>query len=456
MSNTEYKKLQADPVTELISPGQAGSRIKVKRAQLKVIKGPDKGLEELIPLHGLTVGKGPSCNFVLTDPAVSAEHFRLVPTEKGFHIQDLGSSNGTWLQKYCVGSAYIANRTKIDVGYSTLRLDVLDGHEEYSLSRSSNFGDMIGQSVAMRQVFALLEQAATSDATLLLEGETGTGKDLAAETVHFFSARREKPFVVVDCGNLQSNLVESQLFGHVKGAFTGATTDRKGAFEAAQGGTVFLDEIGELDPPLQPKLLRVLETRQVQRIGETVYRPVDVRLIAATNRHLESEMNLGRFRNDLFYRIAVLQVHIPPLRDRPGDIALIAAAIMQHMDQNIDPEDILSDDVLKMFVSHHWPGNVRELRNVIERLLLFPEWPECAIATDSEQYRSSSAAAPLDLPYLKAKNLVVERFEEQYLRALLKACDGMVIRAAEKAKISRQSLHYLMRKHGILKSTSDE
>ncbi|MCU0664640.1 MAG: sigma 54-interacting transcriptional regulator [Myxococcota bacterium] len=439
-------------VTEVIGKAETGMKLKVKRARLKVVKGPDKGQEKAVPLHGLIVGKGPTCNFVLHDPAVSSEHFRLVPTEKGFLVEDLGSSNGTWVEKVRLGTGLISNKEKVSVGYTALRLEVLSDYEEFPLSRNSSFGQMMGHSVAMRQAFAILERAASSDATLLLEGETGTGKDLAAENVHALSSRAKKPFVVVDCSGMQANLVESHLFGHVKGAFTDAESDHVGAFEAAQGGTIFLDELGELSPTLQPKLLRVLEKRQVQRIGENNYRPVDVRLIAATNRHLDAEMEAGRFREDLFYRLSVLRVSLPALRDRRDDIPLLASSMVRSLDPNMNPSELLSDNVLTMLAHHDWPGNVRELRNVIERLLLFPEWPERVIDTFAEEEHSASGIDPNELPFLEARDLVLDRFEKSYIVSNLSACDGRVGNAAKKAKTSRQTFHRLMNKHGIHKA----
>lgn len=459
--DNEYEQSMKNPetmdwTTELIGDPDVGMKLKVKRARLEVIKGPDKGFVKTIPLHGLLVGKSPSCNFGLTDPAVSSEHFRLIPTNRGFFVEDLGSSNGTWLQRIRLGTAYMAHKEKIDIGYSTLRLDVLGDHEEYPISVNSSFGDMIGKSVAMRQVFAMLERAAQSDSTLLLEGETGCGKDLAAESVHVYSKRGERPFIVVDCGTMHPDLVESHLFGHVKGAFTGATSDHLGAFEAARGGTVFLDEIGELDPSLQPKLLRVIEKRQVQRIGEATYRSVDVRLIAATHRHLDSEIKTGRFREDLFYRLSVLRVHIPALRDRREDIPLIAKTILRHLDQELELENVLSDAIVTMLCQYHWPGNVRELRNVIERLLVFPEWPERAIGTQVSRSRLSEIRDPMDLPFLDARNLMLESFEKRYVQSLLKACEGVVARAARKANVTRQTMHRLINKYALNRETKDD
>lgn len=444
-------------VTEVIGePRTGGMKLKVQRALLKVLKGPDKGQEKPIPVNGLLVGKGPSCHFVLHDPAVSSEHCRLTPTQHGFQIEDLGSVNGTWVENVRLGTALISNKEKFRVGRTTLRLDVLSDYDEHLLSSHSNFGEMIGRSMAMRRVFAMLERAATSDATLLLEGETGTGKDSAAESVHALSSRSQGPFITVDCSRMQENLVESLLFGHVKGSDTGAISEHTGAFEAAEGGTIFLDEVGELPPGLQPKLLRVLEKKQIQRLGENFYRPVDVRLIAATNRNLETEIESGRFREDLFYRLTVLRVPLPPLRNRREDIAPIATAIIRRLDPHMNPGELLSDNVVNMLTQHSWPGNVRELRNVIERLLLFPESTELVMDTLDIKQKADDVIDPTKLPFLEARDLSIDRFEKNYITTLLKDCDGIVSRAAKQAKTSRQTFYRIMAKHGITSTLSEE
>ncbi len=437
-----------EPVTRVINQADQVESLHVRRARLKVVKGPDKGMQKQIPPYGLIIGTAPSCNFVLTDKAISQNHFSLMPGEDGFHLKDLGSRNGTWIRGIRFKDAFLQRRESIEIGYTTLRLLLMDGHEEYPLSPSTAFGEMIGRSLPMRQAFALLERAAASDATLLLEGESGTGKDLAAETVHSLSPRRGGPFIVVDCGSMQANLVESQLFGHRKGAFTGAVAERSGAFEAADGGTVFLDEIGELDAALQPKLLRVLEKKQVQRLGENDYRPANVRVIAATNRDLESEMNAGRFRKDLYYRLSVLRVHMPALRDRREDLRPLALHIAKQLQPERDPEEVISEEMLALLLNHPWPGNVRELRNVIERLFLFPDWPEAALSPGGDVPKSRDGEV-MELPFHEARRIVTERFERVYLAAILDACDGVVARAAQKADIPRQTFHRLMGKHNL-------
>ncbi|MCU0663992.1 MAG: sigma 54-interacting transcriptional regulator [Myxococcota bacterium] len=445
-----------EPVTRIISTEQAVSSLQMRRARLKVVKGPDKGLEKPLPPHGFVVGTSPTCNFMLTDTAVSQAHLELLPGQQGFRLRDLDSRNGTWARGLRVTDVLVEHKELIEVGYTTLRLIVDSGHEEFPLSNATTFGPMLGRSLSMRQVFALLERAATSDATLLLEGESGTGKDLAAETVHALSPRTEGPFVVVDCGSMQATLVESQLFGHRKGAFTGAMTDHTGAFEAADGGTVFLDEIGELDSALQPKLLRVLEKRQVQRLGENSYRPVDVRVIAATNRDLESELRAGRFRQDLFYRLSVLRVHMPALRERRDDIPELARHMAAALRPGVAPEQVLGKDVLELLGSHPWPGNVRELRNVIERMLIFPEWPEAALGRGRFDMQSPAAASSytvsLDIPFHEARRIATEVFEKAYLEAALDAASGVVAQAARQVDLPRQTFHRLLAKHKIIRA----
>ena len=448
MSKPHYEH-DSEPVTDLISDPVTGLKLRVQRARLRVASGPDQGLEKWIPSHGLTIGKKTSCSFVLTDRAVSAEHLRIVPSKKGFHLQDLDSRNGTWFHGTRLGEAYLSANESIELGHTILSFEMPGGHQEYAISSNTSFGSMVGQSLGMRQAFSLLERAAASEATLLIEGETGTGKDLAAESVHSLSVRGEEPFITVDCGALKPEILESQLFGHQAGAFTGAVSDHIGAFEAAEGGTVFLDEVGELSPALQPKLLRVLERRQVRRLGETDFHPVNVRFIAATNRDLESDVASGRFREDLFFRLSVLRVHLPPLRNRGEDIAPLAFAFLRQFRPNTDPKDILSDDVLRLLKSHTWPGNGRELRNVIERLLVFPEWPEKAIDPTGNRKNDSGIRVHFDLPFSDARDLVNEQFEREYVERLLRECNGTVIGAAKKGNIPRQTFYRLLRKHGL-------
>ena len=313
---------------------------------------------------------------------------------------------------------------------------------------------MLGKSAPMRRCFSLLEAAAGCDATVLLEGESGTGKEVAAESVHRLSARAAGPFVVVDCGAIAPNLIESELFGHEKGAFTGAAAAHAGAFERSDGGTLFLDEIGELDAALQPKLLRFLEKREVRRVGGTQAKKVDVRVVAATNRRLEQMAQEGGFREDLFYRLAVIRVELPPLRGRREDVPMLALELAARMRPGVDPASWLDARTLEVLSSYPWPGNVRELRNVLERLAALPDArPELLLDPAAG---ASVSADPLNalegLSYHDAKERILDAFERRYVADVLAKENGVVARAAQRACVPRQTFFRLIRKHGLKES----
>jgi DNA-binding NtrC family response regulator len=298
----------------------------------------------------------------------------------------------------------------------------------------------------MRSTFALLERAASVDVTVLLQGETGTGKQVAAEAIHERSSRSAGPFVTVDCGNLPLNLLESELFGHEKGAFTGAAERRIGAFEEADGGTVFLDEIGELPLDTQPKLLRALEERHVRRIGSNRYTDVDVRVIAATNRDLRAEVNAGRFREDLYFRLAVVKVDLPPLRERPEDIPELVRALLEQM--RAPPETMArigGDDLIAHMKRGPWPGNVRELRNYLQRCIVF----EGAPPLEAAEGRTAPGVVDASVPWQEAREWAMARFERAYLEDLMRRNNGVVAQAARAAGLDRVYLHKLLRRHNL-------
>jgi DNA-binding NtrC family response regulator len=297
----------------------------------------------------------------------------------------------------------------------------------------------------MRQSFALLERAAATDFTVLIEGETGTGKGEAAEAIHAASQRRDRRLVVVDCGAIPENLLESELFGHEKGAFTGAVDRRVGAFEEASGGTIFLDEIGELSLDLQPKLLRVLQNREIRRVGSNSHRPVDVRVIAATNRDLRAEVNAGRFRPDLYFRMAVVRVQMPPLRQRPEDIPLIVEKILDEIAAGERGSPLRAPAFLAGLGHGAWPGNVRELRNHLEQCLVFGE----ALPPVEDQAPVAAVEVDAHLPYAEARQRALARFEERYLQKLLELHQRKIPQAAGAANITRVHLYRLLRRHGI-------
>lgn len=313
----------------------------------------------------------------------------------------------------------------------------------------------VGQSRPIRNLVETIQLVAKTDATVLITGETGTGKDLTAKTVHALSARAKKPFVAVNCPAIPGNILESELFGYKKGAFTGAGSDKDGLFETADGGTIFLDEIADISPILQAKLLRVLQEKEVKPLGDNRTRKVDVRIIASTNRNLEEKIATGEFREDLYYRLNVVTIRTPPLREIPEDIPVIAGHFLSLYCAELGVEPgRLSEDALKMLVSKKWNGNVRELQNELKRAAIFSKGdtitPDVLGKNDAGPlYLEDSCSTMLDGEYKEAKKRVLDRFDVQYIIHILQECDGNVTLAARKAGLERQSLHYLMRKHDI-------
>ena len=418
-------------------------------AQVRVTDGPSRGLFMDVPQMGIVVGAGEDADLRLDDTAVSGRHCSVVPNSQGFAVVDLKSRNGTYVDGVGISKATLPVGATLRVGGSALQLLPAVSEATLEPSNAHAFGDLVGASGAMRQVYALLERAATSDATVVLTGESGTGKELAARAIHDASHRSHAPFVVFDCGAASETLIESDLFGHHRGAFTGAERDRKGAFVRADGGTLFLDEIGDLPLRLQPKLLRMLEMGEVTPLGGDNSETSDVRIIAATHRDLWAEAHEGSFRTDLYYRLAVVEAHMPPLRSRMEDIPVMVAAMLER--QHIEPGPIAGDN-LDRLRAHAWPGNVRELRNVITRAAVlaaagvpFSEW--------LVSLRAVPGAAPVldraDRPFRQAKDAVIERFERAYLKDLLHRAGGNLSKAARLAEVERKYLYRILDKHGL-------
>jgi len=438
--------------TRLIDRGSDGRVLMVRRATLSVARGSDKGQSIAIEAAPLVVGSDPRCDLVLQDSSVSARHFVIEPGDAGFLLRDLDSTNGTLVDGLRVQGVFLPRSAEIDAGQSRLRFATSKEELEVPLSRRTRFGELLGHSNPMRQVFAILERVADTNCTVLLEGASGTGKELAARALHDASSRGGL-FVAVDCGALPSNLIESELFGHARGAFTGAATDRGGLFEEADGGTLLLDEIGELPLDLQPKLLRVLETRTVRRLGESQPRPVDVRLIAATNRNLAREVAARRFREDLFFRLGVIRVRMPGLRERREEIPRLVSHFVTQLGRDATA-DLPDDSMMAMLQQYPWPGNVRELRNVVERLVLLPGMqPEFYLdgAAGSSDRPEGDGSPPslLDHSFHEGKRLWTERFEREYLGRQLQRCKGNVSELARVCGLSRQSCHRLLARHGL-------
>jgi DNA-binding NtrC family response regulator len=418
-----------------------------RRAVIEVVNGPDRGKRlELGERASAVIGVDPDADLVLTDDSVSRRHAEIRAEPDGYLLRDLGSTNGILVGSARVPECTLAADSQIvSLGETDLRMSILDEEVRHDMSASSNFGSVLGQAPAMRQVFSLLDRAAATDSTVLLEGESGTGKEVIADSIHRASSRHKGPMVVIDCSTIPPNLIESELFGYEKGAFTGARAARPGAIEQASGGTLFLDEIGELPLEMQPKFLRVLERRQVKRVGSTQYRNVNLRVIAATNRDLARWSTEGKFRSDLYYRLSVVQVWIPPLRHRKQDIPLLARHFVQQLRPEADAGDPLTGGVLAALCSYDWPGNVRELRNAIERLLALGD----LALGEGPAAEAIATTHLLPVDYHSARRVAIDRFERAYCQALVQSVGGVVARAAERAGISRQLFHRLLRRHEI-------
>jgi two-component system, NtrC family, response regulator GlrR len=418
-----------------------GDEVHVRTCRFEITGGPDAGKHFDVSAPVFLIGRG-NADIALSDRGVSAMHCEIRLDERGYRLRDLSSTNGTWIHGMRIVEVYLAPGAKIRMGDTTLRFEPLADSVAMPLWQGSRFGNMVGASVAMRQTFELIDQIARTEATVLITGETGTGKELVAEAIHQRSPRARGPFVVLDCGAIPPQLVEDQLFGHDAGSFTGAIGGRAGVFEAAHGGTLFLDELGELPLEVQPKLLRAVETRTVRRIGSVKPVPCDLRLIAATNRDLEAEVNRGMFRADLFYRIAVARVRVPPLRERPDDLPPLVDHFLDELGRD---STRLPLGFLDWARKHPWPGNVRELRNLVERAVSAPaEWLTGGVARADE----ATPEMPIDptVPFKEAKQRLVDVFERRYASALLAAHKGNISAAARAAGIDRMSLDKLLRR----------
>ena len=438
--------------------------------RLRVSGGPDAGLERLVDAGTLMVGSHADNDLVLTDNTVSRYHLEIQVRRDGLRVADLDTTNGTRhitaQSTLRLGTVTLAGAGRLRLGkHTVIDVEPVDQQVTFDDFRDTRFGEVLGTSTPMRRLFALLSRVAPTEATVLLTGDTGTGKEALAEAVHTHSRRAAGPFVVVDCGAIPHELIGSELFGHIRGAYTGASGDKQGLVEAADGGTLFLDEIGELALDLQPQLLRVIDKRQVRRVGDTRAIDVDIRVVAATHRDLKAMVKAGTFREDLYYRLAVVRAEVPPLRDRMEDIPLLVAHFAELLGRG---GFSLSPALIDELGRHTWPGNVRELRNVVERALSLgtvgglsltdlptPPAPEpSSIPSSPARPGTSDGAATagaevLDLPFKEAKAQLVEGFERDYLVHLMAKHRGNISRAAAEAGIDRNYIHRLIKKYGL-------
>lgn len=395
----------------------------------QVVQGPDKGKEQRLSALRMVVGTGPTVDFQLSDATVSALHLEIVLEERGARVRDLGSKNGTYLDRYRVLDAWLSGDDELRLGATVLRVKILEDDEEQPLSERNSLHGLRGSSIRMRQLYEQLVKTAKVNSTVLLYGETGTGKELAAEALVAEGPRKNEPFEVVDCAALSTGLAESELFGHEQGAFSGASRGHIGAFERAQRGTVFLDEISELRPELQVKLLGILERRVVQRVGGSKPIPIDVRVIASTRRDLERDVNSGHFRADLYFRLAVLSVRLPALSEHREDIPDLIA----HFLSLLPSKPRLLPAQIQQLCERDYPGNVRELKAAVERLALgldlAPEKPGPEPGVDLLE------------PFAPQKERLVARFEARYITALLEECKGSVTEVAKRSGLNRTHLY---------------
>jgi DNA-binding NtrC family response regulator len=417
----------------------------------------DKDKRATVGADPITVGRDASCTIVLDDKRVSSVHGELVATPLGVRIRDLGSKNGIWTNDVRIHEGYLADATTLHFGPIELAFEPAQKSERMRISQKEQIGSLYGRTPAMREVFARIERSAQADLTVLVEGETGTGKELVAQAIHELSPRKGKPFVVVDCGSIPHGLAESTLFGHTRGAFTGATDNRTSPFVLAEGGTVFLDELGELPLDTQPKLLRALAERRIQSVGGSGYVPFDARIVAATRRDLQRAVNEDAFRSDLYFRIAQVRITMPSLRDRVEDIPGLVQFILDREGHKNAFKRIPRDSMAQL-LRHDWPGNVRELANVVAVAVALadegaPIDLAAHLAAGNVQggMRALAGEATIDLGYHEAKRAALDQFEKAYFSVLADKTGGNIAEMSRRAKLQRTHVRRYLVTHGIKK-----
>jgi len=473
-----------------------GPTLHVRRCILQTVHEPRQ--EWTFDKEEIRIGSMEDNDVVLGDDTVSRYHCRITQEDNGYVLLDQRSTNGSFINKVRIREAFLKPNSIVSVGQSQLRFNAREEEVEIVPSRADHCGGLIGGNARMREIYSIIEKIAPTATTVVIDGETGTGKEVVAQAIHSLSPRSRNDLVVFDCGAVPPNLIESELFGHEKGSFTGAVMTRQGLFEQADGGTLFLDELGELPLDLQPKLLRALEQREVRRVGSAKASKVDVRIIAATNRNLEDEVRAGRFRQDLFYRLSVVRLHLPSLRDRADDVPLLVQHFLDHGAFNRKPNAPsvrgASREALSALQIYPWPGNVRELVNVVERAVSFCDSDTIELSDLPDYVRTARAAPPRELPrrattvpvsgvpqapsvsmnpnapapappeellaegvtFKDAKERWVASFERDYILQLLRRNSGNISHAARAADIDRKYFRKLMKKYDIEAAGVDE
>jgi DNA-binding NtrC family response regulator len=473
-----------------------GPTLHVRRCMLQAVDHP--GQEWSFDKEEIRIGSMEDNDVVLGDDTVSRYHCRITQEDNGYVLLDQRSTNGTFINKVRIREAFLKPGSIVSVGQSQLRFNAREEEVEIIPSPSDRCAGLIGGNPRMREIYSIIEKIAPTATTVVIDGETGTGKEVVAQAIHSLSPRSRNDLVVFDCGAVPPNLIESELFGHEKGSFTGAVMTRQGLFEQADGGTLFLDELGELPLDLQPKLLRALEQREVRRVGSAKAAKVDVRIIAATNRNLEDEVRAGRFRQDLFYRLSVVRLHLSSLRDRTDDIPLLIQHFLEtgafNRKPNAPPVRGVSREALSALQAYPWPGNVRELVNVVERAVSFcdndliqlsdlPDYirsakappprevqprraPTVPMGRDSAPLVSMNPNTPAPAPpdellaegvtFKDAKERWVASFERDYILQLLRRNNGNISHAARAADIDRKYFRKLMKKYDIEAAGADD
>jgi DNA-binding NtrC family response regulator len=418
-------------------------RLEIEAAEISIAKGPDRGTTIQLGCESLLIGSGADCDVVLHDPTVSAHHAEIACVDKSYRVRDLGSTNGIVVGDQPIERAPLIDGMRMRLGSTVLSVRALGKKHMVPLAaRDGRFGALVAQSVKMRAAVAILTRLAEADITVLIEGETGAGKEEAARALHAASARAGGPFVVFDCGAVPLALMGAELFGHERGAFSGADRERAGLLAQAEGGTLFLDEIGDLPREIQPILLGAIERKVSRRLGGQTDVAHDLRVVAATHRNLAEEVRAGRFREDLFFRLSAGRVRIPPLRERTEDIPVLAGLFARELGTT------LTQEMLSLLELHSWPGNVRELRNAVARVTVDPSFRLDAQPPKADDPSLFNPDGTLRL-LSEARGHASDQFEARYLRELMRLAGDDPVKGAELAGVSRQFITRLWVAHGL-------